>query len=477
LWQSERYAELRLLVPEYPLTSLPAWENVDELRNECLKRCVGTWAGWRVRIEKKGKGKMTGQQLSDWIQKYTRDDATLSQSKATGVMYCPIKVVLASLATRKIKVPARATGANSHGLRLKLRSILQLEEEYTRMTVHMRDTRFSDSHPSSLSIPLERLILCVLHLPMRTHEKVLTMLFQQACQNRTSNKSKPILDDMVVIIRRLGCLKDTWTYVWEKDAQCVGKVKLHWDQSKRIFVEENTADLEALIQLAIHPKEQGNWMAFMVQYMKLIDLLTVSRDYMLEDVDQLEIHCNETFRLLVAHCGGLPAVTNYFHYIGSGHVVWMCRAYGNIWRFRGEGVEAFNKNLSKRTNMFNSHGNRGNKEGSGTVQPFEVLGKWMSRYAMWQLEMANQLFIANGGKLGPSQITYDVDQEIWQYVNPDDDDSDDDEFSITSVSSGSDTESDLDDFLPEEISHCVLDVTAECEVNGYSIRKRKLVHV
>jgi hypothetical protein len=127
--------------------------------------------------------------------------------------------------------------------------------------------------------------------------------------------------------------------------------------------------------------------------------------------------------------------------------------------------------------MFNSHGNRGNKEGSGTVQPFEVLGKWMSRYAMWQLKMANQLFIANGGKLGPSQITYDVDQEIWQYVNPDDDESDDDEFSITSVSSGSDTESDLDDFLPEEISHCVLDVTDECEVNGYSMRKRKLVDV
>jgi hypothetical protein len=71
------------------------------------------------------------------------------------------------------------------------------------MTVHMRDTRFSALHPSALSIPLERLILCVLHLPMRTHEQVLTMLFQQACQNRTSNKSKPILDDMVVIIRRL----------------------------------------------------------------------------------------------------------------------------------------------------------------------------------------------------------------------------------------------------------------------------------
>jgi hypothetical protein len=34
-WQSERYAELSQLVPEFPLTSLPAWEDVKQLRKEC----------------------------------------------------------------------------------------------------------------------------------------------------------------------------------------------------------------------------------------------------------------------------------------------------------------------------------------------------------------------------------------------------------------------------------------------------------
>jgi hypothetical protein len=70
---------------------------------------------------------MTGQALSDWILKYTQDDATLSQSKATGVMHCPIKIVLASLVARKIKVPQRATGAIGLRLRLQLRALLQLE--------------------------------------------------------------------------------------------------------------------------------------------------------------------------------------------------------------------------------------------------------------------------------------------------------------------------------------------------------------
>ncbi len=147
--------------------------------------------------------------LSDWILKYTRDDATLSQSKATGVMHCPMKVVLVSLVSRKINVPGRATGNNGHCLRLKLRAILQLEQEYTRMTMHMRDARFSAAHVSADAIPLDRLILCVLHCPMRTHEKVLTMLFQKACQHRTPSKSKEILDEMVVIIRRLGKLQES----------------------------------------------------------------------------------------------------------------------------------------------------------------------------------------------------------------------------------------------------------------------------
>jgi hypothetical protein len=91
---------------------------------------------------------MTGQALSDWILKYTRDDATLSTSKATDVMHCPMKIVLASLVSRKIKVPERATGAMGLRLRLQLRALLQLEQEYSRMTMHMRDTRFSSSHVS-----------------------------------------------------------------------------------------------------------------------------------------------------------------------------------------------------------------------------------------------------------------------------------------------------------------------------------------
>ncbi len=152
---------------------------------------------------------------------------------------------------------------------------------------------------------------------------------------------------MVTIVRSLGKLKNTWTYKWNKDSTSIGKVKLHWDQSKHIFKEKNMDSLQTLVRLAIQPSEQSDWILFMQQYIKFIDLLTVSRDYNDDDIVLLEEYQNETYRLLKAHCGGKDAITNYFHYLRVGHVLWMCRRYGNIWRYRNEGAEAYNKNLSK----------------------------------------------------------------------------------------------------------------------------------
>jgi hypothetical protein len=62
------------------------------------------------------------------------------------------------------------------------------------------------------------------------------------------------------------------------------------------------------------------------------------------------------YHLLVTIFGGLDSITNYFHLIGSGHVVWMARRYGNMWRYRNEGVEAFNAIVSLRHNKNNKKG-------------------------------------------------------------------------------------------------------------------------
>ncbi len=113
--------------------------------------------------------------------------------------------------------------------------------------------------------------------------------------------------------------------MWNKASTCVEKVKLHWDQSKHIFQESNMGDLSTLVRLAIVDAiAQAHWVLFLDQYIKLIGLLTVSRDYTDEDIVLLQQYQDQTYKLLVAHCEGIDAITNYFHYLGVGHVFCGC---------------------------------------------------------------------------------------------------------------------------------------------------------
>ena len=458
-WQKERHAELCELVPAAPLTCLPVWENVNQLREECILRCVDEYACDLGAISKRsGAGTLRAEELTNWILKYCRGGCTLSNDLETGVMHCDIAIVKSGLAVRRVPVSDGKKDAQS--LRLQMQGILQLELEYAKSKMYIRDDRFSPDHPSGAGIPLNRLIICILHCPMRTHEKILTLLLQNACHSRVAKKSRPLLDVIAGTIRRLGHLGDEWSVKMEEDnSSKVQKIKMHWDHSKHIFKTEHMSDLKKIIRLAIAPAQQGDWMLFMVQYVQCIDLMTVSRDYTDEDLSLLERYCDETWRLLISFCGGDAAVTNYFHYIGSGHVVWMCSMYGNLWRYRNEGVEAFNKILSRRYNMFNSQGNKGRKlktEGGNQVQPFEVLGKWLGRYVMWQLEFANNLFIAEGCKLGPSEIAWDASAACFVDLPCEDnvvcDSGDDGDFSGGSGSSDSDSE--LEAYTCEDESLC-----------------------
>ena len=138
-------------------------------------------------------------------------------------MHCAIAIVKQCLRERNIAV----SNSEPHiSLRLQMQKILQVEAEFAKMTMYMRDERFTEGLANS--IPLDRLILCTLHCPMRTHEKVLTLLLEQCCMNRLPKQSKPILDAIAVILRRLGKLGNEWTYKMDEDnASRVQKIKMH----------------------------------------------------------------------------------------------------------------------------------------------------------------------------------------------------------------------------------------------------------
>ena len=328
---------------------------------------------------------------------------------------------------------------------LQLRRILverlKLEEEYERLVMYSRDTRFNIGDMPTKH-ELGRVIMDMLHCPMRMNEKVLFMLYF-AAMNRLPKKAdwQPVLNSMTDIIRRIGDLPAAWTHGITTKKSKTGAVLKHkldvfqfdYDSSKQIFNYDNTAALYEVIDLALGPttifdpatrKDVANqsnldWRNFMISYLNCLEYLTLHRDYKEGDIDELDRRCKKMYTLLVTKIGGLEGVTNYFHYVGSGHIVWMCRRWGNLWRYRNEGVEAFNRIVSLRHNKHNGNGGRKRTRNGAPTElcpEFWSLGQWLGRWSMWQLGYGDAMdpdrsqhyeYIAGDGVCEPCEIATD----------------------------------------------------------------------
>ena len=179
-----------------------------------------------------------------------------------------------------------------------------------------------------------------------------------------------------------------------------------YDKSSKIFRRENIANgkLYAAVDLAFgkcvnweDKESKKNWKKLMRLYVEVMGYLCLSREYVDGELEDLETRCDELSNLFVHECGGMVNVTNYFHDLISGHVVQMSQMYGNLWRYRNEGVEAMNAIISRRRNCFSNNGGakrsrRGEKKRK--FRPVESLGNWRLRTAAWQTGIGDECFMS-----------------------------------------------------------------------------------
>jgi hypothetical protein len=72
--------------------------------------------------------------------------------------------------------------------------------------------------------------------------------------------------------------------------------------------------------------------SFLTEYVNAIEILTKSEEYEPGEIDILEGYIDRAYTKLL-EIAGIEGLTNYFHYFGSGHIVWLTRRYGNLWRY------------------------------------------------------------------------------------------------------------------------------------------------
>jgi hypothetical protein len=211
----------------------------------------------------------------------------------------------------------------------------------------------------------------------------------------------------------MGDLGATWSHQWEESKKkALKKIKLPFDQSKKIFKPEQLENLKSAVDIAVPAariEHRWNWKEFLCLYVSIMATLTKSEDFTKEEMDTLEDTITKGYAMLMK-VAGMKACTNYFHLLGSGHVIWLTRRYGNLWRWRNEGAEAQNSVLSLRYNKFNNRGgnkgNSANKDVKEKCFPFWVLGAWMARLTMWQLGFGKALFEAD---IGDGEIEQESD--------------------------------------------------------------------
>ena len=312
----------------------------------------------------------------------------------TGVRIAPISLVQEDLRLRHIKYGHMKDGEKRHTLEMQLRE----EEEYLKLQMYLRDERFAHSLQTDPQFhnKFYKTIIDVLHMPMRTNEKVLTLLYEEVTQGAHKAQVTSVLSNLTPIVRRLGELGEHWTHQFEeKNSKAIKKFKLPYDQSRKIFAINQLSGLREAVEVAIPASNQelrDCWLSFLYEYVHMNAFLHSTDDYSSADMDVLEQHIDKCYNLLVTRIGGAErGVTNYFHYIGAGHLMWMIRRYGNLWRFCQEGAESLNALVSKRYNLFNNKGGNKKTHEGGPKQkclPFECLGSWLGRLSLWHTGIA-----------------------------------------------------------------------------------------
>ena len=399
-WETARLEYLEHNVkPRIPESCRPYYECLKSLREQCLARCRTP----REIIEVTKKKSYAA--LEKWLhaEHRTREGCDLSCNIHTGIRICPLTLVSEDLRLRGVHDAGMTESMQREALELLLRE----EEEYLKLKMYVADNRFRDllNEPGHRS-ELHKTIIDMLHCPMRTNEKVLNLLYEEITQGAHKAETKEPLESLTVALRRVGDLPPSFGHKFEKkNTKVLQKIKLPYDQSRKIFGLHQLHNLRELVDIAVpgsHIQRREEWMAFLYHYIHVNERLHSTLEYTDDDITELEKNIDIMYTYLVTSIGGAEnGVTNYFHYLGAGHVVWMIKRYGNLWRFCNEGLESLNALASKRYNGFNNKGGHKSackNEAKKKVLPFEVLGNWLARLSMWHIGMADTMFAIESTK-------------------------------------------------------------------------------
>jgi hypothetical protein len=280
----------------------------------------------------------------------------------------------------------------------------------------------------AVALAVEKLVPCILHMKLRLTEKLFHCLINSALERYGDSpydaNQRKLFDTTISecirgkILGNEECGRPSqFTFTWCKGNRSVEKPSFTGSGCNKVLVglkklatqifdptldEESENNDERLNVRTKNSNLLATWLSIGENLVPMWKLIEQHDDFTQDQILQLHKRCN-TFMCQWVELYGHVHITNYIHIIGSGHLPYFAKKYGNLYRFSQQGWEALNQMIKhfyfNNTNHGGSSGN-GGKGSDGTFNQNVVSGnhclplmRLCQRNLMWKLKLGDAYFL------------------------------------------------------------------------------------
>ena len=329
---------------------------------------------------------------------------------------CPKRVQYGGLLKRELILRrmfrALGQGSSLESMQQSLkRSIMEgVEIKIMRTAID----RFSKVGENRKKISLEEAIFCTLHLELRVNEAKLGGIFNEGFTHRKTTKLvDEYVENMQTIINEgklgLATHQNQWMFPIAKDQKSIdNKFSLKNSLSRSMFLKIDRIIEEALKYHGSSYRQE--WKLVIVLYLEIVEILLLRKpftDDMIYDLQsKIDVYYVKWIKLT-----GRNGMTNYIHFMGSGHVVYYLFKYRNLYRYSQQGFEAMMGKIKAIYHRCTSRGGSGSTEEdrSHILQ----VAHFLLRMMMWHSGRGDAYFCQKYG----NDIVDDAKEECGELSN------------------------------------------------------------
>jgi hypothetical protein len=271
-----------------------------------------------------------------------------------------------------------------------------------------------------VALAVEKLIPCILHMKMRLGEKLFQVivnlgleryeegLLDAKVRKQFKTDLENVMNTQVFGNASMG-RESQWSFKWAPGCRQMAKYSMSGVTATKLMkglamiartlfssnLDQESKTEEEGRQIREQNMElEQKWVSLSENLLPMWDWIEKKDNFSEIDLVRLHKFTSTFMRQWVDLCHG-NHMTNYIHVLGSGHLTYFARNYGNLYRFLQQGWESLNKLIKyfyyNNTNHGGSYGNGGKDENGcytkGTLsgQHCYPLMRFCQRFMMWKL--------------------------------------------------------------------------------------------